>query len=56
MTYTVSSGALNSTPSIHRSLQQCVAGLLLLAGDIDRLLQQWRANVGSATLSAYVGS
>ena len=39
-----------------RSLQQCVAGLLLLAGDVDRLLQQWRANVGSATLSAYVGS
>ena len=33
------------------------AGLLLCAqweGDIDRLLQQRRANVGSATVSAYV--
>ena len=33
------------------------AGLLLWAGragNIDWLLQQWRANVGSATLSAYV--
>ena len=26
------------------------------AGDIDRLLQQRRANAGSVTLSAYVGS
>jgi len=26
------------------------------AGDIDRSLQQWRANAGSATSSAYVGS
>ena len=35
------------------------AGLLLWAQraeDVDRLLQQRRANVGSATLSAYVGS
>jgi len=34
------------------------AGLLLWArraGDINRLLQQRRANAGSATLSAYVG-
>ena len=34
-------------------------GLLLWtrrAGDIDRLVQQRRANAGSATLSAYVGS
>jgi len=36
-----------------------LAGLLLCArraGDIDRLLQQRRANAGSATFSAYVGS
>jgi len=26
------------------------------AGDIGQLLQQWQANAGSATLSAYVGS
>jgi len=34
-------------------------GLLLWAwqaGDIDRLLQQWQANAGNATLSAYIGS
>jgi len=34
-------------------------GLLLCAqraGDIDRLLQQRRANAGSDTLSEYVGS
>jgi len=32
------------------------AGSLLLAGDIDQLLQQRQANAGSATLSAYIGS
>jgi len=42
----------------HRS-KPTAAGLLLwalLAGDIARLLQQRRANAGSATSSAYVGS
>ena len=42
-----------------RPLQQRVAGLLLWArrvGDINRLLQQRRANAASATLSAYVSS
>ena len=40
-----------------RSPHAAAAGLLLRArpaGDIDRLLQQRRANAGSATLSAYV--
>jgi len=40
-----------------RKLQQRTAGLLLWArrvGDIDRLLQQRRANAGSAALLAYV--
>ena len=38
--------------------RRTAAGLLSWArraGDIDRLLQQRRANAGSATLSAYVG-
>ena len=42
-----------------RSPHAAAAGLLLWArraGDIDRLLQQRRANAGSTTLSAYVGS
>ena len=56
-------------PSICMSVRLCVcpirrlhataAGLLLWAGwagTIDRLLPQRRANAGSATLSAYVGS
>ena len=47
-------------PSVCLSLRgPTAAGLLLWArweGDIDRLLQQRRANAGSATLSAYVGS
>ena len=37
--------------------QPATAGLLLWAqraGDIAGLLQQWRANAGTATLSAYV--
>jgi len=41
------------------SSKAAAAGLLLWAlqaGDINRLLQQWRMNVGSATLLAYVGS
>jgi len=40
-------------------VKPAVAGLLLWAqraGDINWLLQQWRVNAGSATLSAYVGS
>jgi len=42
-----------------RPPQQRAAGLLLWArrtGDIDRLLQQRRANVSSTTLAAYVGT
>jgi len=50
------------TPSVCplRPPHAAAADLLLLwdrrSGDIDRLLQQRRANTGSATLSAYVGS
>jgi len=43
----------------HHSSKLAAAGLLLWAQrerTIDRLLQKRRANVGSATLSAYVGS
>jgi len=41
------------------NLLTAAAGLLLWAwrvGDIDRLLQQLQANIGSATLSVLVGS
>jgi len=41
-----------------RPLHSAAAGLLLWArqgGDVDQLLQQRRANAGSATLSAYEG-
>jgi len=46
-------------PAWAHSSKHAAAGLLLwvrLAGDIDRLLKQRRANAGSATLSAYVSS
>ena len=53
------------TVGVHSSLQawayssKAAAAVLLLwvlrIGDADRLLQQWLANAGSATLSAYVG-
>ena len=48
-----------SVPAWAPSSKPAAAGLLLRArraGDIDRLLQQRRANTDSATLSAYVGS
>ena len=48
-----------SVPARAHSSKPAAAGLLLWArraGDIDRSLQQRRANAGSPTLSAYVGS
>jgi len=48
-----------SVPAYARSSKPAAAGLLLWARrakNIDRLLQQQLANVGSDTLSAYVGS
>jgi len=46
-----------SVPASAHNSKPAAAGLLLWArraGDIDRLLQQRRANAGSATLSAYI--
>jgi len=43
-----------SVPVCAHSSKPTAAGLLLWAqraGDIDRLLQQWRANAGSTTMS-----
>jgi len=57
--YGVRPSARPSVPSWTYSTEPTAAGLLLWArraGDIDRLLQQRRANADSATLSAYVGS
>jgi len=48
-----------SVPAWAHSSKPVAAGLLLWArrtGDVSRLLQQRRANAGSATLPAYVGS
>jgi len=45
------------TAGAHHSQRACTPGLLLWArraGDIDRLMQQRRANAGSGALSAYV--
>jgi len=52
-------GVRPSVPAWAHSSKPAAEGLLLWtrrAGDIDRLLQQRRANAGSATLSVYVGS
>jgi len=51
-------GTVSARPSMVTQRRSCCcrfAQWARLAGDIDRLLQQRRANAGSATLSAYVG-
>jgi len=47
-----------SIPALTHSSKPTAVGLLMSArqaGNISRLLKQWRANAGSATLSVYVG-